>query len=488
MAKYRAPGVYVEETSATPIPGIITAQALPIFIGYTEIRRDADGRDFPANTVVRIRSFLEFEARFGRAAAPVVTAVQLDGSGSFLRATLFPRFYLHDSLRLFYANGGTDCGIVSVGPSPGFPDLASQADLSAGISGLSTQEGLLLPVLPDAACLPTDPAAPDQADPVHSLILELLQIAAARANTFVLLSLPESDPVGTKFRAYSGVTGLSYGAAYTPWLTVTVPMTICAADFGRVFRRQGAGEMLTLEEVLTDVDQSLVAHATGREASHKRARGEEVLQRASGIYRGIRAGVRAAPVSVPPGGAVAGQISRTDRIFGEWKVPAGEPLHAILRPSRRYLAGELMALNVDQSTGKSINAIREFPGRGTLIFGARTLAGNDWEYRYISVRRLLMSVQMSVQAALRLLASRPNDAETWNVVRMMIEQFLHSRWREGAFLGSTQEEAFIVQVGLGRTMTPQDVAAGRMLVQVLVAPARPAEFVILQFTQRMGNP
>ena len=143
-----------------------------------------------------------------------------------------------------------------------------------------------------------------------------------------------------------------------------------------------------------------------------------------------------------------------------------------------------MNLNV-HSTGKSVNAIREFSGKGILIWGARTLAGNDNEWRYISVRRFYNMVEESVKKATAKFVFEPNDANTWMKVKSMIENYLVIQWRQGALQGAKPNEAFFVKVGLGETMSAQDILEGRMIVEIGMAVVRPAEFIILKFSHMM---
>ena len=143
-------------------------------------------------------------------------------------------------------------------------------------------------------------------------------------------------------------------------------------------------------------------------------------------------------------------------------------------------------LNVDATTGMSINAIRSFPGRGSaIVWGARTLAGNDNEWRYISVRRFFFMVEQSIKNALEPFVFETNDVNTWTKVTAMISSYLTELWRQGALMGSTTKDAYVVQVGLGITMTQQDVLDGRMIVLIQLAVVRPAEFIVLQFEQLM---
>jgi phage tail sheath protein FI len=142
-------------------------------------------------------------------------------------------------------------------------------------------------------------------------------------------------------------------------------------------------------------------------------------------------------------------------------------------------------LNVDPTAGKSINALRAFTGKGILVWGARTLAGNDNEWRYVSVRRLFNLIEESTQKATAFAVFEPNDATTWLKVKAMIESYLYGLWEQGGLAGPTPEDAFFVNVGLGKTMTAQDILEGRMVVEIGIAAVRPAEFIILRFTHKM---
>ncbi|MGN6352879.1 MAG: phage tail sheath family protein, partial [Parafilimonas sp.] len=140
-------------------------------------------------------------------------------------------------------------------------------------------------------------------------------------------------------------------------------------------------------------------------------------------------------------------------------------------------------MNIDATSGKSVNAIRAFTGKGILVWGARTLDGNSNDFRYISVRRFYIMVEESAKKAANVFVFEPNDGNTWVKVRAMIENYLTNLWRLGALAGSKPEQAFYVKVGLGQTMTFDDILNGRMIVEIGMAPVRPAEFIILRFSQ-----
>ena len=187
---------------------------------------------------------------------------------------------------------------------------------------------------------------------------------------------------------------------------------------------------------------------------------------------------------LPPSGAVAGVYANTDRTRGVWKAPANVSLRAVVGPAVKLTDSDQSTLNV-HDTGKSVNAIRAFTGKGTLVWGARTLAGNDNEWRYVNVRRFFNMVEESTKKASEPFVFEPNDANTWIRVRAMIENFLTLQWRQGALAGATPQQAFYVKVGLGETMTAQDILEGRMIVEIGMAAVRPAEFIILRFSHKM---
>ncbi|MCK5368441.1 MAG: phage tail sheath family protein, partial [Cyclobacteriaceae bacterium] len=158
---------------------------------------------------------------------------------------------------------------------------------------------------------------------------------------------------------------------------------------------------------------------------------------------------------------------------------------SVVGPVIKITHEEQELLNVDASTGKSINALRVFTGKGTLVWGARTLAGNDNEWRYVPVRRLYIYIEESVKKATEFVVFEPNDANTWLRAKTMIENFLTTLWRDGALAGAKTEDAFFVKVGLGETMTAQDILEGRMNIEIGLAAVRPAEFIILKFSHKL---
>lgn len=190
-------------------------------------------------------------------------------------------------------------------------------------------------------------------------------------------------------------------------------------------------------------------------------------------------------VVLPPASAVAGIYAKVDRTRGVWKAPANVSLSKVIKPTVAISDLAQGSLNVDDTAGKSINAIRSFTGKGVLIWGARTLDGFSNEWRYVPVRRLFNMVEESLKKATAQFVFEPNDANTWVKVKAMCENFLTLLWRQGALAGSKTEDAFRVYVGLHETMTADDILNGRLIIEIHMAAVRPAEFIVLSFAHKM---
>lgn len=212
---------------------------------------------------------------------------------------------------------------------------------------------------------------------------------------------------------------------------------------------------------------------------------ESSLASAYGLYNNIVSKISATTSLLPPSGAVVGVYAMIDDLRGVWKAPANVSLSSVIGPVVNVDNTFQDDMNVDTNAGKSINAIRAFTGKGTLIWGGRTLAGNDSEWRYVSVRRTFNMVEESVKRSTGMFVFEPNDGNTWVKVKGMIDNFLTNLWRQGALAGAKPDQAFFVKVGLGETMTAQDILDGFMNVEIGMAVVRPAEFIILKFSHKM---
>ncbi len=201
-------------------------------------------------------------------------------------------------------------------------------------------------------------------------------------------------------------------------------------------------------------------------------------------FKGLAARFRRDMALVPASGAIAGVYASVDRTRGVWKAPANVSLNAVVGPAVKLEDRDQENLNI-HPTGKSVNGIRAFTGKGVLVWGARTLAGNDTEWKYVPVRRFFTFAEESIRKATEPFVFEPNDANTWVRVKAMVENFLTLQWRAGALAGAKPEQAFYVKVGLNETMTALDILEGRMIVEIGMAAVRPAEFIILRFSHKM---
>ncbi|PLX14897.1 MAG: phage tail protein [Salinivirgaceae bacterium] len=250
--------------------------------------------------------------------------------------------------------------------------------------------------------------------------------------------------------------------------------------------QEGKGQFNLAKKSLEDLFGSLsgVLGSIKREAKSVQSHFDKMVFDTNPLYQNIVNEVKMELSKLPPSGAIAGIYAQVDFNRGVWKAPANVSLSSTVKPWLRLDNQEQEDLNVDLTGGKSVNAIRAFPGQGTLVWGARTLAGNDNEWRYVSVRRFFNMAEKSLRLATNWAVFEPNDEGTWIKVKAMIDNFLTNLWKQGALMGSSPGEAFFVKIGLGSTMTQIDVLEGRMNVEIGMAVVRPAEFIILKFSHK----
>jgi uncharacterized protein len=434
-AVYKTPGVYVEEISTLPPSVAEVSTAIPAFLGYTE--------KAPAAKIARISTLLEFEQLFGGPSRIKFAVTLANDAPTAISRTDNDQYLLYHAVSHYFKNGGGACYVVSVG---NYPADIVKADFLAGITKLETEDEPTLVVLPDAVNV-EDPAD----------YYELCQAALAHCkklgDRFAILDVIKGDVTG--FRTGIGTQNLNYGAGYHPYVQTT--MAVAYDDI--------------------DVTLTIDVNTTMSLASIRATK--------TALYQQVKSRLNAERVILPPSAAIAGVYATVDRDRGVWKAPANVSLSAVIGPTKKVTEAEQEDLNVDPTAGKSINAIRSFTGKGTLVWGARTLAGNDNEWRYVSVRRLFIMVEESARKATSFAVFEPNDVSTWLKVKGMIESYLYGLWERGALAGATPEAAYFVHVGLGKTMTAQDVLEGRMIVKIGVAAVRPAEFIVLQFSHKL---
>lgn len=183
---------------------------------------------------------------------------------------------------------------------------------------------------------------------------------------------------------------------------------------------------------------------------------------------------------IPPSGSIAGIYSRTDQERGVHKAPANEVIRNCVGLDCNYNTGEQDILNP-----KGVNLIRSFTGQGIRVWGARTASSNQL-WKYINVRRLFIFIEESIKRNTNWVVFEPNDELLWVRVKRTVEVFLEGVWRNGALAGNTANEAFFVNIGRN-TMSEDDIANGRLICEIGIAPVKPAEFVIFRITQKTSE-
>lgn len=496
MKKYEGPGVYIVEKNAFPAQVVQVATDVPIFIGYTEraAQQGADVTGIP----VRVTSLKEFELCFGKAPAARFD-VSLRAGKPVLELEDASNFILHSAIRLFFENGGSKCWILSVACyGEGEPAIAKSAEhfSEAVWQEVAQQEEPSMVVIPEAVLLPS----PEDYKAVWD---RGLAHCAETKKRFAIVDVFNGDTKRTYDEAdvISGKTGLrnmlsaedlSFAAAYYPWvntkLHVASDLTFdnISADTRKAFfdyvRQDPSAQAFDAQKAALEKTLDLVADDKTSDA--EKARCEKGLRVLSDRYKDLIERAVAALNVMPPSSALAGAYARTDNNTGVWQAPANIGLSSVVSPCIDISDAQQEDLNAPLD-GKAVNAIRSFPARGTVVWGARTLAGNSSEWRYVNVRRTAIMLEQSIKATLDAFVFSPNTEPTWQSIKHSIEYFLNSLWKAGALVGATSDEAFGVDVGLGSTMTETDVIAGTVNVVVQVALIRPAEFILLPLRQQL---
>src|SRR5262245_41877920 len=221
---YKTPGVFVEEIPKFP-PSIAPVEtAIPAFIGYTQKADKVNPGDL-LHVPTKIGSIAEYEAYFGVGAVPAVSSVILDDNKNFTLATVSSIYYMYDSLRLFYSNGGGDCYIVSTGTYDAAGKAASDfTNDNNGVNALEKLDEPTILVLPDNSLLTTG-------NHFYDVYQAALNQCSRLMDRVSLFHVKEGDPQGDNFRSGIGINNLKYGMAYSPWLTVNFPKNLQYRSF-----------------------------------------------------------------------------------------------------------------------------------------------------------------------------------------------------------------------------------------------------------------
>ncbi|GGB79248.1 hypothetical protein GCM10007424_19260 [Flavobacterium suaedae] len=518
----KTPGVYINELDAFPNSVVPVATAVPAFIGYTP-QAQYEGKSY-TNIPQKVTSFAEFQSIYclPDPAPPADPAKQyspqyylvaqkskptnqdylmIDGAYYSLVPDPNTIYYLYNSVKMFYQNGGGDAYIVSVGgygaPSGKPIDSGAQivnpnvqlSDLTNGLALLKNEEEPTMYLCPEATLLPVD----QNGTLMQEMLLQCTEMQTA-ISIFDIIGGRNPDPIMfmddiTTFRNNTGSQGLDYGTAYYPFVGTTI-MQSQDVDYTNLF----GGDVKQLEPLLNPADNPNQSAATiismienpGSNPLTVTQYNNSLLN-ASKTYSQIMKHVLNDVNIMPPSGSMAGVMATTDNEEGVWQAPANTSIVGVSSLPIRLSETQQAGLNVDAVSGKSVNAIRFFNGLGILVWGARTLDGNSQDWRYLSVRRTVTFLEQSCKQAAHPYVFQPNVKNTWEAVKAMIGSFLTSIWKEGGLQGATAADAFSVDCGLGSTMTSEDILNGFMKVTVKVAVVRPAEFIVITFQQEMAT-
>ena len=456
--EFKTPGVYIEEIPKLP-PSVASVEtAIPAFIGYTEKAIDKDGTDLTLKPK-RIASMLEYSQFFGGASTEKFIRVTIkESTGQLINiSTNNPNpspYILYYGMQLFFVNGGGDCYIVSAG-SYEMPEQVIATQLEAGLKTVEAIDEVTLIVFPDALGL----SSKEDYYNLHKAALlqcGLLQNRFSIMDVWISAVAGEDNIAQLRTADLGTMDELKYGAAYYPRL------------YSSLHYNYNDDEVLVTYNTSTQYNLATLKQAN------------------NSLYFQCKSKIDELNPLLPASPAIAGIYAATDNARGVWKAPVNINLSEIVKPLIDISSKQQEDLNVDAMGGKSVNVIRSFPGRGdAIVWGARTLAGNSNEWRYVSVRRFINMIEESTKKATEQFVFEPNELNTWVRIQSMIQNYLTQQWKAGALMGSSTKEAFFVHAGLGETMTQQDIDEGRLIVQIGLAVVRPAEFIILVFSHKM---
>jgi uncharacterized protein len=486
MATYKTPGVYIEEKDAFPNSAVAVATAVPVFIGYTQ-KAERNGKSVIA-IPTRISSFAEYEEFFGKEfthkfllnISTPVTAFEPD---MLIAPAQF--FYLYNCMRLFFANGGGSCYIISAGTYGNDESIIiKNADFTNATiwAALEKEMEPTLIVIPDMVNHRTECYA------LYNLVLQHCKKMQSRMGIFDVI--PDANDANDAaaisfFRAAIGPEGLNYGAAYYPFLNTTVT---AAGEINFNNLALSKDDCIELLWATITHKKTITAAEEVKNKNKVKALSDNELHQyllnASAVYKQIMDAILHRLNVLPPSAAMAGIYTFVDNARGVWKAPANVSVAMVNSPTANIDHHKQESMNVDAMGGKSVNAIRVFPGEGTLVWGARTLDGNSQDWRYINVRRTIIMIEQSLKLACRSYVFEPNVSNTWVSISSMMNNFLFNLWKQGALTGTKPEQAYDVQIGLGTTMTANDILDGYLIVSIKVAIVRPAEFIVITFQQQ----
>ncbi len=519
MPTYTAPGVYVEEVVSSQKVLAAAPTAIAAFVGFTETAPTDDPNDPQGLAPRLVTSWNQFEALYGGFAPGCVLPLSVYG---------------------YFANGGSVayiCRVPNTEPA-GEPARAALPAADRAL-GLPVAVQSLAPDADITVQISTDDAGDADDEGPATFTMTILEGGAAVESFSGLGFGPGENNVATKVNATSTKVKIDLdlgedvdlGAqlelvkpgAYALEKSAPVPVPVTGRKFaGSESARAGINGLAVAEDVTIVLVPDLVTAATREDGtidlglwkavqtaliSHCEQNGNRmaILDAPPGMspqkikewrsevamydsaygalyYPWIKVenpiGTNGdSEILIPPSGHIAGVWARTDETRGVWKAPANDTMRGVLDIERSVTQNEQSLLNPI-----GINCIRPFGTRGIRIWGARTLA-SDTDWNYINVRRLFNMVESTILTGTQYAVFEPNDMALWEGVKRTVSAFLRGLWSAGALNGLTADEAFYVKCD-AETNPPESVDAGMLVVEVGIAPVKPAEFVVFRISQK----
>lgn len=434
------PGIYIEEDASPAISVSQGATAIPLFIGRFS---PLDSKN--AGAVIRVSSWLDFSQNFSTVTG-LSASVAIKSTGS---PTDKPTTYNYEVsapkvaqtlaalfLQLYFQNGGGACYICALNDSGDTNALAGIAEQADAIGEITLF------------------AVADNEKTYREAVYGALVGSLEQNKGYFLLADSEDGKVP------SGIGSSSHIAVYYPPLIATSASALALDDSAVAITGY------------VDVNKKTATTLAELQSVNKTLAAEVSTKLESIVPEGG---------TVPPSVLMAGVYGKTDAQRGVWKAPANVVLNGVSDVSVRVTDDAQGEMNL-----AGINVIRNFSDRGIVVWGARTLLDDD-NWRYIPVRRLFDAAERDIKKAMRPMVFEPNSQVTWKRVQAAIDHYLYSLWQQGGLAGNKADEAYFVRIGKDITMTTDDINQGKMIVQVGMAAVRPAEFIILQFTQDMSQ-
>jgi len=502
MPSYLSPGVYVEEvpSGSKPIEGVGTA--LAAFVGFSE--------KGPANEPTLVTNWTQFTQSFG----------------DFIEGA-----YLAHAVYGYFLNGGGSCFVVRVGADGDGALPTAHAELAGREPGKPAYRITAAEAGPSGDGIAVEVSDPSEAGE------DVFKVTVSRAgkveevfDNVTSKKGPQNVVTVTKQRSKlikleevgsGGALAPSFGRVTLSGGVGATEVKVTADDYvGNSADRTGfAGleavdnvTMLSVPDVMAAYQRGVI-DMEGLQAvqlamiAHCELMGDRVaiLDAPPGLnaqqvreWRVDKAGydskyaslywpwikvfdpIQGKAVHVPPSGHMAGIWARNDDTRGVHKAPANEVVRGAISLELQITKGEH-----DQLNPVGINCVRAFPGRGIRVWGARTLS-SDPEWRYLNVRRLFNFVEESILEGTQWTVFEPNDQRLWDAVRRTVGLFLRGVWRQGALFGVTPQEAYFVKCD-AENNPPEVRDVGQLVIEIGIAPVKPAEFVIFRIAQFSGG-